>query len=173
MLSKFAKAALISATLMAAITGCGGGNISPPSTASAVQPAAGLQSVHIVDKGSEIVPGTSVTDLTPGKLSYALTGTARGTGDVKFDAVLAASDFDRLANLVELDKLTDTLGVPSSYDAPCRHLSYEIEIKRNNLTYQFQIPGTQVCGIAARAGLLDLLALRTELVNKYSPKPGS
>jgi hypothetical protein len=161
------------AALMGALAACGGGtgNVAAPAP-TPVQQEARLQSVHIVDKGSEVVPGTSVADFAPGKLSYILTSAPSVYGNVQFDAVLANEDFERLAALVASDNLTKTLGEPSSYDAPCRHLGYEIEIKRSDATFRFTIPGTQVCGQAARAGLLDLLRLQNELVAKYTPKAG-
>jgi hypothetical protein len=174
MLKKTALTMLSGVALMTALTACGGGadNAAVPASPMPVQQDVKLLSVHIVDKGSEVVPGTSVTDFAPGKISYALTSAPSIYGDVKFEAVLAGEDFERLAALVASANLTKTLGEPSSYDAPCRHLGYEIEIKRTDAAYQFAIPGTQVCGLAARAGLIDLLRLRNELVAKYTPKTG-
>jgi hypothetical protein len=162
--------------LAAALAACGGGGdvAAPvPPAPPPVQQQVRLLSVHIFDKGNQVVPGTSVTDFAPGKLSYTLTSAPSIYGDVKFDAALANEDFERLAALVESARLTTTLGEPSSYDAPCRHFGYEIEIKRSDAAYQFSIPGTQVCGLAARAGLFDLLRLRDELVAKYKPKTGA
>jgi hypothetical protein len=156
---------------MAALAACGGGGDNIAASAPPpVQQAPTLQGVHIVDKGGEVGPSTSVTDFAPGKLSYDFT--AAPSVSVKFDAVLASEDFARLAALVESANLTKTLGQPAGYDAPCRHLGYEIEIKRSDATFQFTIPGTQVCGVAARAGLSDLLNLSHELVAKYTPKAG-
>lgn len=167
MLKSYLVTLLGAAVLMGMLTACGGGG------GGGADQQITLQSVHIVNKGSEVVPGASVTDFAPGKLSYNLTGMPVAHDNLKFDAVLATEDFDRLATLVAADNLTKTLGEPGSYDSPaCRHLGYDIEIKRSDATYRFTIPGTQVCGSAARAGLLDLLRLQNELVAKYTPKAG-
>ena len=105
MLTKCVMPPLVGAILAAALGGCGGGGgdvvapavpIPPP-----VQQAVLLQSVHIFDKGSEVFPGTAVTDFAPGKLSYTLTSAPPIDGNGKFDAVLASEDFDRLAALIE------------------------------------------------------------------------
>jgi hypothetical protein len=174
MQTTYAMRLLGGAALIAALAACGGGGDSAATpVAPPVQQAPTLQSVHIVDKGSEIAPNASVTDFAPGKLSYTLTLVPSVYGSLQFDAILAGEDFARLAALVESANLTKTLGEPSSYDAPCRHLGYDIEIARSDATFRFTIPGTQVCGAATRAGLTDLLRLRDELVAKYRPKTGS
>lgn len=182
MLTKRVMAVLGTATLAVALGGCGGGggggdDVAAPSVAAApapapVQQAVRLQSVHIVDKGSEIKPSTEVTDFAPGKLSYNLTSPAYVSGDKKFDAALSTEDFDRLAALIESDNLLKTLGEVDVGAAPCRHLGYEIDIKRSDATYHFTIPGWKVCGAAVVPGLLDLLDLQDALVLKYSPKAG-
>jgi hypothetical protein len=173
MLKRRALALPGAVVLMAALAACGAGSTAPAAPALApmpVQQELKLQSVHIVNKGSEVFPGTAVTDFAPAQLSYSSTSSV--SGNLQFNAVLAAEDFQRLAALVESARLISTLGMSTGTEAPCRHLGYEITIKRNDVTYLFMIPGPQTCGAAVRAGLNELLNLQAELLAKYTPKTG-
>ena len=177
MLECRAFALLGAATLITALAGCGAGSTTPAApvatapTPAPVQQASPLQSVQIVARGSEVFPGSSVTDFVPGQLSYSSTSSI--SGDLKFTAAISAEDFQRLANLVESANLTKTLGELPAGVGPCRSFGYDIAIKRGGVTYQFTIPGDKTCGGLAPAGLDALLNLQTELLAKYTPKAGN
>lgn len=154
-------------SMMAGLSACGGGGSDTPVPPVQVAPVATLQSVKIVDLGSLASQGSGVTEITPARF-------VRSTkvADIPYqqiDVAIAAADFERLAALVESADLTRTLGENTGFHAPCRHLGYEITIVRNNIPYNFSIPGGQTCGLGANAAFNKLMGLYSELVVKYAP----
>lgn len=145
--------------LAAAVSACGGGDSSTPAPI--------LQSIRIVNNGSESAVSRSATDYAPSRITHEATGT--GTAPLQFSAALSADDFNRLAALVNAKNLTSTLGTLNSLSAPCRHNGYDIGVVMSDARYQFTIPGTQTCGAALKPELDELLQLNTQLINKYRP----
>lgn len=166
MMRRFSWPAAVMFSMMVGLSACGGEGSDAPAPPAATR--ATLQSVKIVNLGSEPSPGSSVTEITPTRFMLV----ARFSNDTPYQQVdvgIDAADFERLAALVESADLIRTLGENTGANGVCRHLGYEITIVRNGTPYQFSIPGGQTCGNAANAAFNKLMELHRELSSKYAP----
>ncbi|MFC0253704.1 hypothetical protein [Massilia consociata] len=125
-----------------------------------------LQSVKVVNLGSQVEPGSEVTEITPTRFVHS--SKVGGLPHQQVDVAIDAADFKRLAALVESADLIRTLGVDTGVHGLCRHLGYEITIVRNNVPYNFSIPGGQTC-IGSNAAFKELMGLYVDLKSKYAP----